>query len=196
MTLVKATRNHGMNNAVNLVGLDPRTRSALLPLGQPAVGICSGIVGSWIIAVLNAVPEATDHDLFVAYFNNVLRFQGAYLKESHGRPEDFFKRLNGLHLDTGCRLLMKLSSPYLSAKQLPREARWACYVAFGGHATGLACTNGGLFAMDPSYGLYEYDTEAALMGALANGQRQQRIHQQLSGKEAADFEFFVPGRGV
>jgi hypothetical protein len=136
-------------------------------------GICCGITTSWIIALLNGVPEATDMVRFQEFFQ-VLRFQGAYMKAAQGDAKGnlakvFFAQMLAAHMDARCRLLSEASDVrfVLDGSMFPVPGKtWACYAGLYGHAIGAAESNSMFYLMDPNYGLYRYREREAMLFAL------------------------------
>jgi hypothetical protein len=63
------------------VNMDPGVTSGIDAdiAGKFTSGICAGISTAWVIAFLSGVPEASTTNGFKSYFDNMLKFQGAYV---------------------------------------------------------------------------------------------------------------------
>jgi hypothetical protein len=124
------------------------------------VGICSGITSAWIIGCLNGYPAATATDGFKDYFVNVLRFQGAYMKDfdPKAKTDDFVAQLAKVGFAAGIKLdkLEKVRN-VANGGVLPASGSWACYAAVFGHAVGVAADGSKWYLMDPNYGLFVYN---------------------------------------
>ena len=132
-------------------------------------GICSGITSAWITSLLNAnkVPEAGDTASFSNLFNNVLRFQGAYLKELHGKSDNHLQKLSTAMVVNGAKAGQLRARPLVSA-QLPKGEWWAAYVSMGGHAIGIGRFNGLFHIMEPNFGLFSYKIESDFLADLSD----------------------------
>ena len=74
-------------------GVDVDVQQSLInPVTGNPRGECSGITSTWVIAFLNGLDDAEKNiHRFTSFFENVLQFQGAYMKMIHGKA--------GRHID-------------------------------------------------------------------------------------------------
>ncbi|QHQ36755.1 hypothetical protein [Algicella marina] len=183
-----AMRKAVVNGNNNINGLDGFDTAAAERLSGH--GICSGITSSWMLALLNGVAEAIDTDSFVAYFNDVLRFQGGYLKDMGGRADDFFAQMNMKGLDTQIGSTGTVRTAELTIAHLPDSDTWAAYVALWGHAVGMAQKDGRFFLMDPNYGLFEYATLEEMVDMLNKGANARRRDKGKTKTDEMVFQFY------
>ena len=120
-------------------------------------GICSGITSAWLAALLSARndPSATEVAGFTDAFDNLIRFQGAYLRELHGKADVHLAALRG-HLGFDFEELEAIACRQLPLAQLPPSEHWGAYVSLRGHAVGVGRFNGQWMIMDPNLGLFLY----------------------------------------
>ncbi len=153
------------------------------------VGICSGITSAWIIGCLNGRSDATSTDGFKDYFVNVLRFQGAYMKDfdPKGKTDDFVAQLTKVGFAAGIKMDKLEKVRNVSGGALPAGGGWACYAAVFGHAVGVAAAASASYLMDPNYGLFVYNTRDKMLMDL------QRVVDERAADESktATFRFFV-----
>lgn len=189
MPASKTISVNGKNNVKDLDGLDTETATRL---GK--MGICSGITTAWMLALLNDIEAARgqpDDNAFVNYFNTVLRFQGAYLKDMGGKADDFFFEMNRLGFDTQIGNIKTVRKAKIDEGDLPSEQRWAAYVSVWGHAIGMAIFDGRYLIMDANKGLLEYDDIPTMLDSLSRGAD---AHRRAKGKTATDtltLQFFA-----
>lgn len=154
------------------------------------LGICSGITSAWVIGCLNGYPDATSTDKFKDYFTNVLRFQGAYMKDfdPKGKTDDFVAQLAKIGFAAGIKMdkLEKVRN-VASGGVLPASGNWACYAAVFGHAVGVAASGSNWYLMDPNYGLFVYNTREKMTMDL------QRVVDERASDDSkkASLRFFV-----
>jgi hypothetical protein len=151
-------------------GVDQETQKTLGAVGfvgdikDKKHGICCGISATWIVGFVNGVEEARDTAKFKDYFNNVLRFQGAYIKESH---EDIEKDLDKMQ-DCFAHDVKKVDFQYSRATTLkdkfPNKDRWAAYLSIFGHAVAIGRYANQYYAMDPNHGLFVYNDVDTIAG--------------------------------
>lgn len=153
------------------------------------VGICSGITSAWIIGILNGHSDATSTDKFKDYFDNVLRFQGAYMKDfdPKAKTDDFVAQLAKIGFAAGIKMDKLEKVRNVSGGALPAGGGWACYAAVFGHAIGVAAADGASYLMDPNYGLFVYNARDKMLMDL------QRVVDARAADESkkATFRFFV-----
>lgn len=153
------------------------------------VGICSGITSAWIIGCLNGYPAATSTGDFKDYFDNVLRFQGAYMKDFDpaAKTDDFVAQLAKIGFAAGIKMDRLEKIRNVSGGALPAGGGWACYAGVFGHAIGVAAADGASYLMDPNYGLFVYNTRANMLMDL------QRVidERDADASKKAVFRFFV-----
>ncbi|MBZ4418482.1 hypothetical protein [Myxococcus sp. RHSTA-1-4] len=150
-------------------GVDEQTQETL-----EGHGICSGMTTTWLIGFLNNRADASDPAQFQDYFMNVLRFQGAYLKESGGRADSQLDELAKAHLDHGLKALSVATAKVADGKLPFPKSPWAAYVSIWGHAIGIGERDGKWYMMDPNYGLFVYsgrDTFLADFSAIVEARR-------------------------
>jgi|GEM_PF-3275814 len=126
-------------------------------------GICSGITTTWLIMFLNNNPGAFEKE-FENHFE-ITRFQGAYLKELHGKAPDHIAKMNE-SLDTRLHEIGKQSERSASKFQIPLHPKWAAYVSVWGHAIGIGQLNKQYYIMDPNFGLYIYNSRTTFLRDL------------------------------
>lgn len=153
------------------------------------VGICSGITSAWIIGILNGHSDATSTDKFKDYFDNVLRFQGAYMKDfdPKAKTDDFVAQLAKIGFAAGIKMDKLEKVRNVSGGALPAAGGWACYAAVFGHAIGVAAADSASYLMDPNYGLFVYSARDKMLMDL------QRVVDERAADESkkATFRFFV-----
>lgn len=122
-------------------------------------GICCGITVAWIVGVCHRREDAVNTTNFENYFRNVLRFQGAYLKDVN-ETVGGMDELNGVH-PMGVN---KIRSGRCTSDELsgvfPASGTWAAYLGLYHHAVGIG-TDSGTFSnryliMEPNGGLFKY----------------------------------------
>lgn len=120
-------------------------------------GICSGITSAWVAALLSAGndPSATQTTAFADAFENLIRFQGAYLRELKGRADVHLAALRG-HLGFDFKEHEQIQCRQLQLADLPDSGHWGAYVSLRGHAVGVGRFNGQWMIMDPNLGLFLY----------------------------------------
>jgi hypothetical protein len=153
------------------------------------VGICSGITSAWIIGILNGHSDATSTDKFKDYFDNVLRFQGAYMKDfdPKAKTDDFVAQLAKIGFAAGIKMDKLEKVRNVSGGALPAGGGWACYAAVFGHAVGVAAADSASYLMDPNFGLFVYNARDKMLMDL------QRVVDARAADESkkATFRFFV-----
>ncbi len=141
----RATAEAVVRHKNNNPGVDPDT-------GNVDGGICSGITSAWVVSVLHAdaVPAAVPPAGFPAFFE-VLRFQGAYFKELHGKADTHLNAL-GQAMQVGVCAIGTVNARPVTAPQLPAGTQWAAYVSLQGHVIGAARRDGNYYLVDPNFG--------------------------------------------
>lgn len=157
----------GKNNAPG--GADGVDSDVQFNLGAPGAsamkdrkhGICCGITIAWIVGVCHGRADAVNTTGFEAYFRDVLRFQGAYLKDYKGNV-DALDDLDGIQpLGLKKSSTGKCTSAELSGR-FPASGSWASYLGLYHHAVGVGAHAAGLLSgtryliMDPNAGLFKY----------------------------------------
>jgi hypothetical protein len=151
------------------------------PLGQGERkhGICCGITGTWLFGVLNKAKEATDCVAFYPYFMNVLRFQGAILKDLGGTATKIHDNIDSLHRMFGGRpfkVTSKDTSLSNFGEALPHgENVWGAYLSAWHHAIGVCKAHGNWFIMDPNNGLFEYKKRPTFVDDAVSYLRKRRL---------------------
>lgn len=125
-------------------------------------GISSGITRAWLAALLSAGndPSATEVAGFAEPFDNLIRFQRAYLRELHGKADVHLAALRG-HLGFDFQALGSIECRQLQLADLPGREHWGAYVSLRGHAVGVGRFNGQWMTIDPNLGLFCYASAAA-----------------------------------
>ena len=137
--------------------------------GTQGHGICSGITSAWIVSVLNAnkVPGATQTGKFEPLFLNVLRYQGAYFKELHGKADNMLETCGAAMITNGTSDGV-VNTRVLTQAQLPGHGWWAAYVSMRGHAIGIGKYGDLYLIMEPNFGLFSYETLGKFLTDLAD----------------------------
>lgn len=119
-------------------------------------GICCGITIAWLVGFVHGRPEASQCDQFEDYFRDVLRFQGAYLKDVKGNITGIDELAQAYAHD--CIPISKNRHvlPHTLAATMPDQPVWAAYLGIYHHAIGIGYANYRHFLMDPNAGLYSY----------------------------------------
>jgi len=125
-------------------------------------GICCGITIAWMIGFCHSVQGAQSTAYFDSYFRDVLRFQGAYLKDNKGniRSIDDFANRNYVH---GCSAINgKRSMTSFSVDNLGQglPAKYSMYLGIWKHAIAAGVTSGRFYIMDPNAGLFAYFSQS------------------------------------
>lgn len=138
------------------------------PLGNldRSHGICCGITIAWIIGFVHGRSEASQCAKFNDYFRDVLRFQGAYIKDAKGNV-GAFDELAQIYAH-GCVQISKNLQllPHTVDAALPDLPRWAAYLAIYHHAIGIGYSNYRHFIMDPNAGLYSYQNKGKFLSDI------------------------------
>jgi hypothetical protein len=156
-------------------------------------GICCGITIAWIVGFCHKRDEAVNTTNFARYFTDVLRFQGAYLKDNKGtvgsiddlnaiQPEGLRRSGNG-----------KCTGPQLSG--LFPGGTWAAYLGIWHHAIGVGVNDRTLRSsryciMDPNAGLFKYDGEAAFVDDLRQLVEARRLRKGEAAGAKVSYTFF------
>lgn len=130
------------------------------PLGKKdrRHGICCGITIAWMVGFVHQRSEATRTDEFEDYFRDVLRFQGAYLKDVKGNIGGI-DELGQKYVHDCVKINeAKNVSPQTLVASFPSNATpvWAAYLAAYRHAIGFGYANYRYYIMEPNAGLYSY----------------------------------------
>jgi len=142
-------------------GVDPDVQESLA-----SHGICSGQTTTWVIGLMGTQEGASDTKKFTDYSLNVLRFQGAYMKDFGGRIEEQLAEVLKKGLDPECKALPSSAGKDIKALKFPDKGDWGAYLAVWGHATGVGSKGGKWYIFDPNTGLHEYDKKDAWMADI------------------------------
>lgn len=178
-----------LNNAPGGVdGVDPKVQSRLGATGSPLPivdrkhGICCGITVAWLIGLVNNRSEARTVGEFDGYFKNVLRFQGAYLKDAKGNIGGLDELAQSyVH---GCKKLAgyKQIAPHTLAGLMPKNnIIWAAYLALYHHAIGIGYANYRYFIMEPNAGLFSYQSQRSFLSDVRDLVEARRVSKKLIG---------------
>ena len=155
-------------------------------------GICSGITGAWIIGYLNGVEGARDPSKFKSHFDNVLRFQGAYMKDVGGRTDRHLSLLaDNANFDAKIRKTDELTLTSVKLSDLPAGRKWAAYAAVWHHAIGIGGGDG-FFIMEPNFGLFAYDSAPAFLSDFNGLIEARRIRKRRGVNDT--IKLFVYGK--
>ncbi|MGC1273863.1 MAG: hypothetical protein WBC44_09165 [Planctomycetaceae bacterium] len=163
------------------------------PLGKKdrKHGICCGITVAWMIGFAHRRPEATRTDQFSDYFRDVLRFQGAYLKDKRGNIGGI-DELGQKYVHDCVRISeVKNVAPQALLTSFPSNSTpvWAAYLAAYHHAIGFGYSNFRYYIMEPNAGLYSYQNKSKFESdfrALIDARRAAK-HEPMPGKVSAWF---------
>lgn len=137
-------------------------------------GICCGITVAWIVGVCHKRDDAVNSTGFDAYFRNVLRFQGAYIKDFKGNV-DAMDDLQGIQPQgLGKAASGKCTEDELSGL-FPSSGAWASYLGLYHHAVGIGYSGSRYLIMDPNAGLFKYKSKSDFISdvkALCAARRQ------------------------
>ncbi len=190
-TAPEAARTKKLNNAPGGYGgvdyaAQVRLGKIKSPSGTPInaqhrqLGICCGITTAWMMAVRAGIRDALDPALFAAFFE-VLRFQGAYMKDAQGNAKGnladaFFRMIGNLpnrHYRTFGQSRLAQQHQFVSLTQGVADVfGWAVpdssvdWMAYGGlyaHAIGVAHVGQRWYIMDPNHGLFVYHSERHML---------------------------------
>ncbi len=146
-------------------------------------GICCGITIAWLVGLIGGRSEAvsSSEKEFKDYFNNVLRFQGAYLKDYKGN----IGALDALDIiqPQGCKLITKNKHllPHQIVNDLPSKPVWAAYLGIYHHAIGIGYQNYRYFIMDPNAGLFNYRNKGKFLTDLNKLIEARRTKKKIIG---------------
>jgi hypothetical protein len=152
--------------AGNYVNTDPGTAGGIDAdiAGQFQGGICAGITTAWVVAFLSGDADASSTAGFQSYFDNMLKFQGAYIfnfkskqgvsTSTHGM-EKFLDPMRELGVPPGVHKTKEENVQLVGSSIFP-DGNWAAYTVIPGHAIGIGAVGGSYYAMDPNYGLHSY----------------------------------------
>ena len=126
-------------------------------------GICCGITVAWIVGVCHDRDDAVNTTNFENYFRNVLRFQGAYLKDHKGNV-GAIDDLDGIHPQG----LTKAGSGKCSSAEFRPVTQQRILGGVSGlyhHAVGVGAHGMGIrgsryLIMDPNGGLFKYKNKS------------------------------------
>ena len=157
-------------------------------------GICCGITIAWIVGFVNGRPEASRVDKFESYFQNVLRFQGAYLKDVKGNIGGI-DELGQVFAHNCIRISQSRHMlPHNVAANLPNEPVWAAYLGIYHHAIGIGYLNYRHFIMEPNAGLFSYQNKRNFISDLQNLIEARRVKKGVMGPGNSISAWFYKGR--
>ncbi len=161
-------------------------------------GICCGIVVAWMVGFCHRRDDAVNVTGFEAYFKNVLRFQGAYMKDFKGNVGSIDK-LDGIHPHG----LSRAGSGECTVDELsglfPTGVTWAGYLSVWHHAIGVGVNEGGVFSgeryliMDPNGGLFKYKNKSEFIDDLKQLCNARRIAKNAGDGAKFSYTFFKKG---
>lgn len=191
-----AGRGSGRNRPPQGVdGVDADVQHSLInPVTGNPRGECSGITSTWIIAFLSGLDDSEKNiHKFPAFFENVLQFQGAYMKMIHGKADRHINR----YAERGdIRRVKKDSTKFgshLRPYQLPTKNWWAAYWSCVGHAIGLGrYIRGGYYVMEPNAGLFVYRNLNIFLGDV-NELADARYAHKNAAIPTSTFYFYIRG---
>lgn len=139
---------------------------------QGGHGICKGLATAWVIALVNGVADARSPALFSRYFNEVLRFQGTYIKDYGKHMDTHVAQLSKMGSDPNVRLIKKSDLRTIQSGDLP-SGNWGAYISIWQHDIAIGSYNNDFFIMDPNCGLLGYNRWTFLQGiqSLIEGRR-------------------------
>jgi hypothetical protein len=187
----------GLNSAPGGIGgVDEDVQNRLGAVGAPQMvdrrhGICCGITLTWIIGFCHNRDDAKNPTKFSSYFTNVLRFQGAYLKDFKG---------NVTALDTLDGISAQGLAKGAAGKCIPIEfgrgirfpsARWAAYLGVWHHAIGVGWTFGSWCIMDPNAGLFCYENADGFLHDLNQLCEARRVRKGEAPGAKMSYTFFT-----
>lgn len=158
-------------------------------------GICCGIVVAWMVGFCNKREDAVNTTGFEAYFKNVLRFQGAYMKDFKGDVTSI-DQLDGIHPHGLSRTGSGQCSIDALSGLFPTGVTWAGYLSVWRHAIGIGINEGGVFSgeryliMDPNGGLFKYKNKADFIDDLKQLCNARRIKNGAAGDAKISYTFF------
>lgn len=185
-----------LNNApAGVDGVDLSARQVLLAAdgADRNHGICCGISVAWLVGLVNGREESWDCGEFQAYFMNVLRFQGAYIKQGHQRGGDFDRLAQ--HYVHNCVLVSHSgnSTTQQLFEAMPEGFSWGAYLSVWGHAIGIGYHNDRWFIMDPNAGLYAYRFVDKFKTDVSGFVEARRVRKHAPGYATFLFWFYRPG---
>jgi hypothetical protein len=124
-------------------------------------GICCGITIAWMVGFAHQRSEATSIDQFPAYFRDVLRFQGAYLKDMKGNIGGI-DELGQKYVHDCVKISeVKNVAPLALLAAFPSNATpvWTGYLGAYHHAIGFGYARYRYYIMEPNAGLYIYQNK-------------------------------------
>lgn len=158
-------------------------------------GICLGITLSWIVSLLNGVEESFDTEKFADYFNQVLRFQGAFIQDydppnlAVADPVGYIQRMIQLKFNPGIKVIKRIKFSTISPSAFVNY-NWAAFVVLWGHVVGFGRRSGNYYIMDPNYGLFQYDTFASFLTDGREFIEARRRYKQKNANEVFDLTLF------
>lgn len=164
----KAAEIRGMNNAPGGDGgVDTDVQFNLGAPGASSMrdrkhGICCGIAVAWIVGVCHKREDAINTTHFKDYFDNVLRFQGAYVKDFKGNA-GAMDDLQGIHPLGLKKAASGSTTDDALAGLFPSSGAWAAYLSLYHHAVGIGCSSSRYLIMEPNAGLFKYKSKSAFI---------------------------------
>ena len=149
-------------------------------------GICCGISIAWIIGVCHKREDAVNTTGFEAYFRDVLRFQGAYIKDFKGNV-DAIDDLEGIQTQGLAKIATGNATDDDLSGRFPATGAWAAYLGLYHHAVGIGSSGSRYLIMDPNAGLFKYKNKSDFISdikALCSARRDAK-------KGGPDFKFTI-----
>lgn len=155
----------GMNNAPG--GADGVDEDVQFSLGAPGGsamkdrkhGICCGITVAWIVGVCHKRSDAVNTTGFDAYFRDVLRFQGAYIKDFKGNV-GAMDDLQGIQPQGLGKVASGKATEGELSGRFPMFGAWGAYLGLYHHAVGIGYAASNYLIMDPNAGLFKYKNKS------------------------------------
>ncbi len=129
---------------------------------QGGHGICKGLATAWVIAFLNGVEGASDLDQFPAYFLNVLKFQGTYIKDYGKHIDSHLIQMAKFGFRSGLRRIKEIKPTSLRASDLVGY-NWGCYASVWKHDVAFGRRSGKFYIMEPNFGLFRYQDQSTFL---------------------------------
>jgi hypothetical protein len=148
--------------------------------GRLQGGICSGITSTWVIRLVNGVDDARTPGKFTEFFDNVARFQGAYLKDRHGKIDNHLNELSTV-FNARIKHEKDLSGTSFKVNDFPQLTKWGAYVSAYGHAIGAGRYLNEFYLMDPNVGLLVYKDIGSMTADLNDFVKARATHKNKVG---------------
>ena len=195
----RSSRVSGKNNAPGGTGgVDVDTQFELGSDNSPQGmkdrrhGICCGISATWLVGLVNEVEGSYRTSKFKEYFDNVLRFQGAYIKQSHQDVEQDLDALQGCFTHNVKKFDFQFSRATNIKSRFPTgKTKWAAYLSIWGHAIAIGRRDNSYYAMDPNLGLFVYEGGGTAETAVLDDLQEYVEKRRLKKGQAQDAQFKI-----